>query len=89
MATKLTGLLNLTRIPKRLIGETKKGEKCIFIDIVPNRDGEDGYGNTHAVTLYDKEKRETIYLGNLKSKEFGGGGAAKTDPTPEEDALPF
>lgn len=87
MATKLTGLINLTKIPKRLIGETKKGDKCIFIDIVPNKNGKDEYGNTHSVSIYDKENRETIYLGNLKTKEFGGGNSAPQDA--EKDDLPF
>lgn len=87
MATKLTGLLNLTKIPKNLIGETKKGEKCIFIDVTPNRNGADEYGNTHAVTLYNKETGATIYLGNLKPKEFGRSGSA---PAKEEKGdLPF
>ena len=90
MATKLTGMLNLSRINKDLIFTTKRGDKAIFIDIVPNKDGEDQYGNTHAVTLYNKDTRETIYLGNLKEVQFG---AAKSTGAPAEqnsnDDLPF
>ena len=76
MATKLTGLLNLSKIPKELIGQTKKGEKCLFVDIIPNRNGADEYGNTHTITLYNKNTKQTIYLGNLKEVEFGKSGAA-------------
>ena len=93
MATKLTGLLNLSKIPKELIGQTKKGEKCIFIDIIPNRNGADEYGNTHTITLYNKNTKQTIYLGNLKMQEFGKSGAATPNLQPsasvELDDLPF
>ncbi len=96
MATKLTGMLNLSKISKDLIFTTKKGEKAIFIDIVPNKNGEDEYGNTHAVTLYNKDTRETIYLGNLKSREFGPrtdapatDAPAKPAAEPGIDDLPF
>ena len=92
MAKKLTGLLNLSKIPKELIGQTKKGSKCIYVDIVPNRNGADDYGNTHAITLYDKNTKQTIYLGNLKEVEFGKSGAAtsQTASAPaDEDDLPW
>ena len=92
MAKKLTGLLNLSKIPKELIGQTKKGSKCIYVDIVPNRNGADEYGNTHAITLYDKNTKQTIYLGNLKEVEFAKSGAATPAGQPaasEEDDLPF
>ena len=92
MAKKLTGLLNLSKIPKELIGQTKNGGKCIYIDIVPNRNGADNYGNTHTITLYNKNTKETIYLGNLKEVEFGKSGAATPAEQPassEEDDLPF
>ena len=92
MAKKLTGLLNLSKIPKELIGQTKKGSKCIYIDIVPNRNGADEYGNTHTITLYNKNTKQTMYLGNLKEVEFSKSGAATPAGQPEssvEDDLPF
>ena len=92
MAKKLTGMLNLSKIPKELIGQTKKGEKCLFVDIIPNRNGADNYGNTHAITLYNKNTKQTIYLGNLKEVEFGKSGAATPagqQASPVEDDMPF
>ena len=92
MAKKLNGMLNLSKIPKELIGQTKKGDKVIYIDIVPNRNGADEYGNTHAITLYDKNTKQTIYLGNLKEVEFGKSDAAASAGQPaasEENDLPF
>ena len=92
MAKKLTGLLNLSKIPKELIGQTKKGEKCLFVDIIPNRNGADDYGNTHTITLYNKNTKQTIYLGNLKEVEFGKSGAATPagqQASSTEDDLPF
>ena len=58
MAKKLNGMLNLSKIPKELIGQTKNGAKCIYIDIVPNRNGADNYGNTHTITLYNKNTKQ-------------------------------
>ena len=93
MPKKLTGLLNLSKIDKSLIGTTKKGAKCIFIDIVPIKGGQDDYGNTHNITLYNKNTRETIYLGKLKTQEFGGGATAPApglrNPLPEPEEFPF
>ena len=92
MAKKLNGMLNLSKIPKELIGQTKKGDKVIYVDIVPNRNGADEYGNTHTITLYNKNTKQTIYLGNLKEVEFGKSGAATPAGQPttsEEDDLPF
>ena len=71
MSSKLHGMLNLSRIPKELISQNKNGEKVIWIDVVPNKNGVDQYGNSHAVTLYNKEERKNIYLANLKTQEFG------------------
>lgn len=93
MATKLHGLLNLSKIDKNLIVTNAKGEKVVWVDIVPNKGGADQYGNTHAVTIYNGTTRETIYLGNLKPQEFG----TRQEPTiqaaaPAEDEnsdLPF
>lgn len=73
MAQKLTGLLNLSRIPKGLITKNKNNESTIWVDIVPNRNGADQYGNTHSIQLYDKEAKQVIYLGNVKPQEFGSG----------------
>ena len=91
MPKKLTGLLNLSKIDKSLIGTTKKGAKCIFIDIVPIKGGQDEYGNTHKITLYNKNTRETIYLGKLKTQEFGAGATAPApglrNPLPSTDDI--
>ena len=92
MAKKLNGRLYLSKIPKELVLADDKGRKYIYVDIVPNRNGADNYGNTHAITLYDKNTKQTIYLGNLKEVEFGKSGAAASAGQPEssvEDDLPF
>ena len=94
MAKKLNGRLYLSKIPKELVLADDKGRKYIYIDIVPNRNGADDYGNTHAITLYNKNTKQTIYLGNLKEVEFGKSGAATPAGQPafpvEDDMdLPF
>lgn len=91
MAQKLTGMLNLSKIPKELLYETKNGDKAIFIDIIKKKDGEDKYGNTHTIALYDKENRKNIFLGDLKVQEYGQQGGSKSQPSKqgESDDLPF
>ena len=93
MAKKLNGRLYLSKIPKELVLGDDKGRKYIYIDIVPNRNGADEYGNTHTITLYNKNTKQTIYLGNLKEVEFGKSGAAKPQAQPatsvDDTDLPF
>lgn len=79
MAEKLRGMLILDKIDKEQIFETKSGHKAVWVDIIPNRDGADQYGNTHAITTWSKDKG-TTYLGNLRPEQFGGGQAA---PAPQ------
>ena len=93
MAKKLNGRLYLSKIPKELVLGDDKGRKYIYVDIVPNRNGADNYGNTHTITLYNKNTKQTIYLGNLKEVEFGKSGDAAPCLQPsasvELDDLPF
>ena len=89
MAQKLNGRLTLTKIPKELIQTAQDGTKFCYVDIVPNKDGEDKYGNTHAVCIYDKQNRRTIYLGNLKPQEFGNGGNNGGNAGGRNSDLPF
>ena len=93
MAKKLNGRLYLSKITKELVLGDYNGRKYIYVDIVPSRNGVDNYGNTHAITLYDKNTKQTIYLGNLKEVEFGKSGAATPAGQPasqvEDEDLPF
>ena len=78
----------MSKIPKELITKNKNGESTIWVDIVPNRNGADQYGNTHSIQLYDKANRKAIYLGNLKTEEFGKKGGMPDGVTPSDD-LPW
>ena len=92
MATKLNGRLYLSKIPKELVLGDDKGRKYVYVDIVPNRNGADEYGNTHTITLYNKNTKQTMYLGNLKEVEFGKSGAATSQNASapaDEDDLPW
>ena len=89
MGTKLHGRLNLSRIDKNLITTDKNGRKCIWVDILEKKEP-DQYGNTHTVTLYNKDTRETIYLGDFKPQEFGSSGQAPQQSQPaDDDDLPW
>lgn len=87
---KLHGMLNLSRIPKELIVKNKNGESCIWIDVLENKSGLDQYGNSHTVTVYDKQAKKSVYLANLKKQEFGNSSSAPAEGTKEvDDDLPF
>ena len=85
MVQKLNGRLNLSKIPKELIQTSQNGDRFLYVDIVPNRNGADQYGNTHSISVYDKQNRRTIYLGNLKPQEFGENGGGHSNGS----GLPF
>lgn len=95
--TKLHGLLNLSKIDKSLIFKNRNGESCIWVDVLEKRESPDQYGNTHTITIYNKEARQTIYLGDLKPQEFGSGAAAPAapaapahkEPGDDNEDLPF
>ena len=87
MATKLHGMLRLSRIRKDLISVNGAGEKVIYIDVVPNKNGADQYGNTHALTMFDRDEGRPIYLANLKPEEFGATIAH--DPAETKEDLSF
>lgn len=89
MAQKLNGRLNLSKIPKELIQTANDGSKFCYVDIVPNRNGADQYGNTHSISVYDKQNRKPIYLGNLKPQEFGGQGGNGGGHSNGSDDLPW
>lgn len=89
MAEKLNGRLNLSKIPKELIQTAQDGSKFIYVDVVPNRNGADQYGNTHSVSVYDKQERKPVYLGNLKPQEFGQQGGGRAEGENKKGDLPF
>ena len=89
MAQKLNGRLSLSKIPKELIQTSQNGDKFCYVDILPNKNGADQYGNTHSISVYDKQNRRTIYLGNLKPQEFGGQGGNGGGHSNGSDDLPW
>lgn len=91
MATKLHGRINLSKIDKNLITTNSKGEKCIWVDILEKKDGPDAYGNTHTLTLYNKDLKAKIFLGDFRPVEFGqvSQSTAPADSVQESDDLPW
>lgn len=92
MATKLHGMINLSKIDKSLITTNQRGEKVLWVDMVPRRAGADQYGNTHSLQLYNRDTREVIYLGDFKPQEFGEPStapAAAPAEAPADNDLPL
>ena len=80
MATKLSGRLNLSLIPKDLIQTAQDGSKFVWIDVLEKLNP-GKYGETHTITVYNKNARQTVYLADLKQQEFGK--AAVSQPAPK------
>lgn len=72
MATKLNGSITLNLIPKQVVFERQSGTKIyknIYIDVTPLKET-DEHGNTHSVSIWDKENKKRIYIGRLKPQEI-------------------
>lgn len=80
MAQLLTGRLVLSKIPADLIQRNERGEAFIWIDVA-ERQTPGQYGDTHNVSVYDKQTRQKIYLADLRPREFGGGSDNPARPS--------
>jgi hypothetical protein len=83
MAKKLTGRLNLSKIPKELIVTDKYGDKVVWVDVL-ERLAQGRYGETHSISVYDKTNRKSIYIAELTPQEFG----KSADPAPKPEPKP-
>ncbi len=86
MATKLHGYINLSKIPKELITTNRAGDKVLWVDVIERRSA-GKYGETHALTCYDRETRETTYLADLTPQTFGNDAAA-AGQQPQQGTIP-
>lgn len=93
MAKILHGSINLTKLTnecKAFVTKNKKGESILWLDVIELKTPSQ-YGDTHAIGVYNKETKSTIYLGNLREKEFGATSApeAQSNNAPEDNDLPW
>lgn len=82
MAKLYSGIINLSKIPKHLIRENRKGEKIIYVDFAERRTPSQ-YGDTHYIKLYDASNAGSYYIGDFREREFG----AKADTPDTDDSL--
>lgn len=91
---KLTARFNITEFGRKIkAGEIvpqtdDKGDQFIWVDVVPNKNGEDKYGNTHAMTNYNAEKKKATYIMNFKTKEVGETKEKFTPPANTTPQVP-
>jgi hypothetical protein len=84
----IKGKINVLKIPKHLLFKGEKGT-YLDIDIVEKREP-DQYGKTHSISVYDKETKEKIYIGDGTVKEFGNNqttAPAGSSSHPDDDLL--
>ena len=79
MATKLHGMLNLSRIPKELITTNKAGDKIVWIDCL-ERLTKGAHGETHSIVIYDKATKSKVYIADLTPQEFGTAAPKQSAP---------
>ena len=82
---KLHGFINFV-IPKECL--TKLGEDTgIFIDVVERqRPSDKGY--THYVSVWNPDKKERVYIGNLKPEPFSQRASQDAAPAPAPVTAP-
>ena len=89
MARRFWGSINLDEIKTAINSgitpfEGKKGKYATVSVWV--EDQPDKFGNSLSITMYNKDKKETFYLGNLKEEEVAAQKAS--EPSKDSD-LPF
>lgn len=67
--TYLHGSINFSKIPRDMLTQNKNGEAVLWCDIF-EKQSPDKYGNTHYIKVYNKQTRQTIYLGDFRIQEF-------------------
>ena len=87
MAQLFSGIINLSKIPKGMIKENKKGEKIIYVDFA-ERKTPSQYGDTHYLRVYDSVNKQPYYIGDFRPREIGGGSEDRPLPVaPDLDSL--
>lgn len=81
MAQILTGRINLSKIPADLIQKNDNGDSFLWVDVAERREASQ-YGDTHYISIYDKQTRQKIYLGDLRPRDLGGDTAARPSAFP-------
>ena len=68
---KIRITIDTTKLPASATFTGKDGHKRISVDVALRRGGVDDYGNTHNVSVWDKETSQRIYVGSGKIETFG------------------
>ena len=73
--------IDVAKLPSCAIYRNGEGRKFIIVEVAPRRDGEDEYGKTHTVSVWDKAAEKRVYVGNGKAEviETGSQGATLND----------
>lgn len=89
MSNRLKGFLRLSAIPKNLVQTTKSGAKGVYVSIAELR--EPGkFGETHTMTIWDKEAKKAIYICDLKPDDWEDRKGAENSRTDNgNDDMPF
>ena len=70
---------------------SNSGKKYLQVEVTARQGGEDQYGKTHAVSMWDKQTQQRIYVGDGKLVDVGPRvEAPRGVPAPADDSdLPF
>lgn len=89
MSNRLKGFLRLSAIPKELVQTTKSGTKGVYISISELRE-KGKFGDTHTMTIWDKDAKKAIYICDLKPDEWEDRKPTEnSQPQVQQDDLPF
>lgn len=82
--------IDVAKLPASAIFKNSEGRKFIIVDVAARRDGEDQYGKTHTVSVWDRASDKRIYVGAGKLEVVGESAPAQpVDLGLNDDDLPL
>ena len=78
--------IDVAKLPSAAIFRNGEGRKFIIVEVAPRKDGEDQFGKTHTVSVWDAQAEQRVYVGSGKAETIG---AAQQNVSLNDDDLPL
>ena len=78
--------IDVAKLPSAAIYRNGEGRKFIIVEVAPRKDGEDQFGKTHTVSVWDAQAEQRVYVGSGKAETIG---TAQQNVSLNDDDLPL
>ena len=79
--------IDVAKLPAAAIYRNGEGRKFIIVEVAPRKDGEDQFGKTHTVSVWDAQTEQRVYVGSGKAETIGA--AQQQNVGINDDDLPL